>query len=262
MKDEKPVSNLQRLAKRIPVLFTVILAARLPTYGQTILTDPVGDASGNHDAIAISGGFARSNLYLTATFQPGSLDRNRLAFIFGFDTDQNAATAIGHHGLFPIGAESTCSYNASADPNHVEIWNGVSNQAATLPIHFESNSLSITIPLARIGDTDGIMNFGFICGVPTSTSSFNFYDAVPDSVWGGPLVGPTSLIPELNIARLGTNTELRWPVQASNYVLQATSELAVSNMWVLVTNEVGTVGSENVVVDSSPPQKRFYRLRK
>ena len=92
--DKKPIEDLKPRLEGMPVLIALILFAALATHGQTILTDPVGDASGHHDAIAISGGFTRSNLYLTATFQPGSFDRNLFGFTFGLDTDQIPSSGV------------------------------------------------------------------------------------------------------------------------------------------------------------------------
>src|SRR5207253_115703 len=40
----------------------------------TIITDPVGDASGHADVVALSGAYSRTSLFLSAQFQPDTLD--------------------------------------------------------------------------------------------------------------------------------------------------------------------------------------------
>jgi opacity protein-like surface antigen len=58
----------------------------------TTITDPVGDASGHADVVALSGAYSQTSLFLSAQFQPGTLDPTNLAFFIGLDTDENPAT--------------------------------------------------------------------------------------------------------------------------------------------------------------------------
>ena len=232
--------------------------------GQTVISDAVGDALGHADAIAISGGVARSNLYLTATFQNGTLNRTNLGFMFGLDTDRNPNTGTGPPASFPLGAEFTLFYASTLDTNSVTVSDNTNLLLAGLaPVTFGSNTLSLTLPLSMLRSSNGVMNFGFICGVPVGTNgSFQAFDTVPNTAAGGPLGGPTSVIPELRIAPQGTNRVIRWTTAVTNYVLQAATRLGHTNQWTAMTNAVRIVNTENTVVDTATNKMRFYRLKK
>jgi hypothetical protein len=106
------------------------------------------------------------------------------------------------------------------------------------------------------------MAFGFIAGVPTSTESFTPFDVVPDSAQGGPLGGPTSVIPELNIRQVAGSVVVRWPVAATNYVLEATTSLSVAGSWGAVTNTAAVVDGEYTVTDAVTGAMKIYRLKR
>jgi hypothetical protein len=234
-----------------------------PLHAQTIITDPAGDASGHPDVIAISGGYTRSNLYLTATFRSGSLNRTNLGFMFGLDTDLHPNTGVKPPASFPLGAEFSIFFVSASDTNNATVTDIMKEQAVgTVPVKFASDSLSLTVPLALLHSTNGKMNFGFVCGPAGPNGSFEPFDMVPDKAYCGPLGGPTSLIPELQNERRDTNTIVSRPTAGSKNVLGASRSLAASNDWTVVTNTITTVDSENTIKDTDPPKNKILPLEK
>lgn len=223
-----------------------------------VVNDPAGDASGHADVVSISGRFAHDNLFLTANFSNGTLNRTNVGFIFGFDTDQNPNTGVQPPADFPLGADYSVYFNSATDPNYA-IVSGVS--PIPVPVTFGSNTLSLSIPLSTLGNDDGIMGFGFIVGVPIGTMGFIPYDTVPNSASGGPLGGLTSPLPELKIRSNGDAVVLSWDARATNYVFESTPALGETALWSGVTNMVNIVGSEASITDSNVGQMKFYRLR-
>jgi RNA polymerase sigma factor (TIGR02999 family) len=56
--------------------------------------------------------------------------------------------------------------------------------------------------------------------------------------------GPTTPIPELRIDRSGGALEVRWPVTATNYVLEAVDQLGSAAIWSPVTDTISSVGAD------------------
>ena len=159
----------------------------------TTITDPVGDASGHADVVALSGVYSQTSLFLFAQFQPGTLDPTNLAFFIGLDTDENPAT--GEQPFFPIGSEFVVDFNSLASTSQATIFQQDVGPVGSVPISFGTNSFSVAVPLSMLGNDDGAALFGLAEGVPTDASSFNAFDFVPDSARrGGPLGGPTSAL--------------------------------------------------------------------
>jgi len=93
----------------------------------------------------------------------------------------------------------------------------------------------------------------------------------PDAGFGGALgtVGLdkqtytyfTTIPPWLNIAGTPTNSViLTWPSLASNYVLEAVSQVSASSIWVTTTNIPSTLGSTNYVALPATGTGQFFRL--
>ena len=159
----------------------------------TIITDPVGDASGHADVVALSGVYNQTSLFLSTQFQPGTLDPTNLAFFIGLDIDENPAT--GEQPFFPIGSEFVVDFNSLASTSQATIFQQDVGPVGSVPISFGTNSFSVTVPLSMLGSDDGAALFGLAEGVPTDASSFDAFDYVPDSArGGGPLGGPTSAL--------------------------------------------------------------------
>ena len=67
--------------------------------------------------------------------------------------------------------------------------------------------------------------------------------------------------PSVSLTRAGTNSVLRWPAWAANFLPQTHTNLATTN-WVSLTNNSYLIGYENVVTNGSSVTNRFYRLRR
>ncbi len=225
-----------------------------------LVTDPVGDATGHADAVSISARFARGNLFLTANFSEGSLNPTNVAFIFGFDVDQNPATGVPPPATFPLGAEASVYFN-SAEGTGLATVGGYTAPATRVPVTFGSNSLSLVVPLSAFGPDDGVMGFGFIVGVPNGTNGFFAFDTVPDSAMGGSLSGLTSPVPELKIRRNGPTNVVSWNACATDFVLQSTPTLSASAVWTNAINAVTVTGIEATIQDTDTSPTKFYRMR-
>jgi hypothetical protein len=124
----------------------------------TIITDPVGDASGHADVVVLSGVYNHTSLFLSAQFQPGTLDSTNLAFFIGLDTDQNPAT--GEQPFFPIGSEFVVGFNSLASTSQVTIFQQHVGLVGSVPISFGTNSFSVAVPLSMLGNDDGAALLG------------------------------------------------------------------------------------------------------
>ena len=67
--------------------------------------------------------------------------------------------------------------------------------------------------------------------------------------------------PLLGISRSGGQSILSWPLEASNFLLEATSTLFPAPAWVPLTNAVGLDGSRCVLTNSLQTGPQFFRLR-
>ena len=67
-------------------------------------------------------------------------------------------------------------------------------------------------------------------------------------------------LPRLAVTLNGTNTVVTWPAAASNFVLEASFDIA--GAWSAVTNAPQSVGSHQSVMEPVSSAVRFYRLRK
>ena len=67
--------------------------------------------------------------------------------------------------------------------------------------------------------------------------------------------------PALQVQVFGKNFILSWPTNATGYVLETTTNLAVANSWVAVTNTPTTVNQQYVVTNQISGAARFYRLK-
>ena len=111
----------------------------------TTITDPVGDASGHADVVALSGVYNQTSLFLSAQFQAGTLDPTNLAFFIGLDTDENPAT--GEQPFFPIGSEFVVDFNSLASTSQATIFQQDVGPVGSVPISVGTNSFSVTVPL-------------------------------------------------------------------------------------------------------------------
>lgn len=190
--------KLLRWAVTICCIFLLIMVfAPYSAVATTILVDPPD--AGTHDILSISGGFDATTLFLSATFRPGTFNPADLGFIFGLDTDLDVATGTqGPPAFFPLGADFTVSFFPSNTPFGNARVN--SSLGGLVPVTYSADAFSLSVPLALLGNDDGVANFGLSVGVPNvSGSAFVPTDlTIPGPVGtAGPLAGPTSPVSNL-----------------------------------------------------------------
>lgn len=72
-----------------------------------------------------------------------------------------------------------------------------------------------------------------------------------------------SVMPPLLQAQMsGNNFVLSWPLSASDYVLQTSTNLTDTNLWTAVANVPAIVNLQNAVTNPASDGARFYRLKK
>jgi hypothetical protein len=169
-------------------LFLLFSITPIPINATTIITDPSGDANPYiHDILSISGGFDSSNLYLEATFQPGTFNPSNLGFLWGLDTDLDSGT--GGQGVV-LGADFTIFFDwLKITTRALVVKHDGGITVGTVPVSFGSNSLSLTVPLSLLDNDDGVALFSLAVGTPVDADHFS----ITDSVLMG---GPTTPVPE------------------------------------------------------------------
>jgi cyclophilin family peptidyl-prolyl cis-trans isomerase len=76
------------------------------------------------------------------------------------------------------------------------------------------------------------------------------------------VVTTTAIVPPaLSLTRAGTNSVLRWPAFAFNYLPQTHTNLTTAN-WISVTNPVSLSGYDNIATNSTTGTNRFFRLKR
>jgi hypothetical protein len=170
------------------------------------VADLIGDNVGNNDITAVSAIVVGPDLVIDVAFNnliapPSAFDGDGLLgdSISGFidlDTDQDSASpssvdpiARGSVGVLPgLGAEFYLDLlSEQGNPGNVDVVDtdtGMITGAAA--ITFGAASFSVTVPLALLGNDDGIVNFG---------ASIEDFDGTLSDV-AGPLTNCTQIIPE------------------------------------------------------------------
>ena len=67
--------------------------------------------------------------------------------------------------------------------------------------------------------------------------------------------------PALTIAKAGTNVLVAWPLYASNYQLQTTTNLLATNSWTQITSGISTNGIVLSALVSKTTTAKFFRLK-
>jgi hypothetical protein len=67
--------------------------------------------------------------------------------------------------------------------------------------------------------------------------------------------------PPLNITNAGTNVLVSWPIAASDFQLQSSTNLLATNSWTTITSGISTNGSVISVLVAQTPSARFFRLK-
>lgn len=239
------------------LLFAVLFLAEV-SLGQSIIADPSGDVSGKPDIVSVSAGCTHSHLVVSAAFASGTMSVTNFGFYFFLDADRNTNTSMAY---MPPGTDHLLRFNPLVSTSQVVILRG-STILESVPITFGPDTFRFVVPLTRVGNTNGVMNFALGTGTAASTSLLLLSDFAPDSVWPpGTLGGPSSVIPELRIARGVGHVIVSW-LSATNFVLEAATAFPSPGSWVPITNAVTTQEGENVLTDACGTNAAFYRLRK
>lgn len=187
-----------------------------------IITDPLGDDVTSPenpivDIASVDGGSDGMSVTIKVDFSPDTV-MSQVVGIIDLDTDQNAATGIpananGFLGATQdLGVDYMLSLFALPGGGPVDVMNATTGETmGTVPAVFNGQSLSITVPLAMLGNDDGNMNVGMILGnFPQPT------DAAPNAGHGTITAGPVSIGPACKI-------QLNKTTFVNNDVLTATA---------------------------------------
>ena len=110
-------------------------------------------------------------------------------------------------------------------------------------------------------------NDGYFGGVGMLMSGNTLYG----SVFAGGVSGAGTLFslklpivntPSLSIRQLGANVLVSWPTNDPGFILQFTTNMSPAATWSSTLPNPVIVNGENLVTDSSPDARRFYRLKK
>jgi pimeloyl-ACP methyl ester carboxylesterase len=112
-------------------------------------------------------------------------------------------------------------------------------------------SASRLIDVTAWAGTTNELFFGFLGGTSTNATlaidNIRFYSLQP---------------PSLQAQMSGGNLILSWPLSASDYALETTTNLADTNSWTTLTNFPAIVNLQNAVTNSNSGGAQFYRLKK
>jgi hypothetical protein len=139
--------------------------------------------------------------------------------------------------------------------------NGVPNSAAsnfTATINWGDNSVTGgAVQTNVLGRKE-------VRGAHTYTNAGNYPVLVTITSYLGANASITStgvVPPALTLTRSGTNSVLRWPAFAFDYVLQSNTNVSSTN-WVALSDLVKLSGYDNVATNSSGGTNRFFRLKR
>ena len=253
------------------VLLTAVYAllgtASLPALA-TEISDAAGDASGGkNDVIAIEGTYDSVNLYLSARFVPETFDAATLSFLFGIDTDSNPFTGLPDtpERDFPLGAEFMVAFTEGlgTGSTHASLNNALTGEALQLvPLRIQDATITVTVPLSALDNDDGIVNFGFLVGSLTG-STLEPEDVVPDSAWGGALVGPTTKRegPPILTIRV-SEVEISWSSKLGKSYQVEYRESLEDSEWLALGSPLQGTGESLSAKDTVEPGslQRLYRV--
>ena len=139
--------------------------------------------------------------------------------------------------------------------------NGVAGSAVTnffATINWGDNTITsgtITTNAARFKQVLGTHAY-------TNSGDYPVYVTIQSSLGVSTVVSNTlTVMPSLKLNHKGTNNVIAWPSWAFAYQLQSSTNLAGTN-WLAVTNSSTLIGFQNVVSNTLPATRAFFRLRK
>ncbi len=260
-------SNSQAFLKT-PAITNLFLTAGIRHTNQVQAQDLDGEAivysAGYVDAVTFNNA-TNGNIYtngtLAFTIVPGYVGPLKFKVYAGSD-EQIVTFAVGDTAL------SATPSNFSVRPlvsftNQIlaTFTNGVPNSPTgnfTAVINWGDNSVDAGVIVTNVTGRKEVR------GTHTYTNSgiYPIYVTIK-SVAGAEtnVVSVATVQPSLSLTRTGTNTILRWPSWAADFVAQSQTNLATTN-WVSLTNDSYLIGYENVTTNGSSATNRFYRLRR
>jgi cyclophilin family peptidyl-prolyl cis-trans isomerase len=200
----------------------------------------------------VAGYVGRVGLYFLASSDPSwqLYDEQVYTFVFG-DTPIVAQPA----SLAPQTTAPFTNLLLATFTNGVP---GSSVTNFTASINWGDNSITsglITTNLARQKQLLGAHTY-------TNSGEYPVYIIIQSSIGATATVSNTlTVAPPLQLSHSGTNNVFAWPAWASAYQLQSATNVAAPN-WLAVTNLSKLVGFQNVVSNSAPATKGFFRLKK
>lgn len=143
--------------------------------------DPTGDTFGagsvRHDMTSVNATFAGSSLTFTVNFAgqiyaPSALNARSVYGFIDIDADRNPATGaepfvniFGPGPVIALGDEFALDlFSEEFQAGRVDVLNAVSDVVGTAPITFGANAFSVTVPLALLGGSNGLINYGVVVG--------------------------------------------------------------------------------------------------
>lgn len=171
----------------------------------SLVIDPVGDAFGTGavqlDITSISAAYSSTTLKFTVNFSgpvfaPSIGDPRSVVGFIDIDADQNPLTGVesatAFFGPLPapdIGVEYGLDLSTEADnPGFVDVLDAVSGDTlGTAPVSFGTMSFSVSVPLALLGNSSGLINYAAIFGT---------FDEPTDEVPNGSTAATSAPVPE------------------------------------------------------------------
>ena len=185
----------------ICITLFLFLAGAFSAGATTLVSDPAYDSS-FEDFTQITGGYDDLNVYFTASFREGTFQTENLGFAFYLNTDMDMTTGTGGIGIdysiFFHQPTGTTAAGAFVTDTVNRLQTGVA------PVEFATDFLSISVPLAWLGDDNGEMLFTAIVGEPIfgevnpatgrPTRLIAPHDYAPDPVGSLSWAGPTTSV--------------------------------------------------------------------
>jgi hypothetical protein len=172
---------MRKLIRLLPALL-IFLCWSSNEVRADLVVDPTSDTYGTEsvqlDITSINATFSGSNITFFVSFAggiapPSALAPNSVVGFIDIDTDQNTATGdVPFINVFSPGPPIALGQDFFVDlgseflhPGSVDIFRTLPDTVVgAAPIVFTSTSFSVTVPLALLGNDDGLLNYGAVIG--------------------------------------------------------------------------------------------------
>lgn len=189
------------------LLFFACFGAAGEARADTIV-DPTGDTFGTdvqHDITSINASFDSSTITFTVNFAgqiyaPSAMNERSVFGYIDLDTDRNPATGeepeINLAGFGPdiqLGDEFLIDlFSEESQVGEVDVFDQEFDVVGRAPVSFNATSFSVIVPLALLGGSNGLMNYGVIVG-----TFLNATDRAPNGAepaTSAPVPEPTTML--------------------------------------------------------------------